>query len=118
MTDIDQYLSNERKRDIHALKNAEEFWQHVGHEKEHDTDARSGDESRINQRGSEFGLNLGEALEMIRHAAKHFNEGTAGFAGADHVDIEVRKDARLLGHGIGETAALHHVLPQFATHIS
>ena len=54
---------------------------------------------------------------MIRHAAQHLHQRAAGFAGPHHVDIQIGKNARLLGHRIGQAPAFHHVLPQFLAHV-
>src|SRR5437773_12173227 len=63
MADADQHLRQKWEGNVHAFKNGHELGQHIGHEKKHDPDADDGDKSRINQRRSEFGLDLGETLE-------------------------------------------------------
>ena len=112
MADADQHLGQHRQRHVHPLENGQEFRQHVGHEKEHDPDADHADKSRIDQRGGKLRLHLGKLLEMVGHAPQHFDQRTAGFAGAHHVDVQIGEDARLLGHGVRQAPALHHILPQ------
>ncbi len=62
-------------------------------------------------------LDLGKALEMVAHAAEDIHQGAALLAGFDHVDIEVGKNDRLLGHGLREALALGHVLLELAADV-
>ena len=115
VADADEHLGHNRQLHVESLKHGQESREHVGHEKKHDANADGANKSGVNERRAEFGLDLGETLEMVSHTAKDLDEGAAGFAGSDHVDVQVRKNARLLSHGIGEAAAFHDILFEFFT---
>lgn len=110
----DEHLSHHGQLDVHALENGQEARQHEGHEEDHDADADHQDEGGIDEGGGELGLDLSESLEVIGHAAQDIHHGAAGLPGANHVDIEVGEHTGLLGHRVGEAAALHNVLAQRA----
>ena len=97
---------------LHVAEQRHEFWQHVGHEKDGDTDADHADERRIDQRRGEFGLHLRELFEVIRHAPQHFHQRTGLLARLDHVHVQIGEDQRLLAHRVGQTAPFHDFLPQ------
>ncbi len=112
VADGNQDLGGERQLNVHALKDGEEFRQHVRHENDHDDHAHASHHGGINQGRGELGLHFGEALKMVGHPAQHLHERAALLTRPDHVDVQIRKDHRLLGHGIGETFALHDLLLQ------
>ena len=72
---------------------------------------------RINQRRGELCLHLGELLEMVRHAPQDFHQRTALLTRAHHVDIQIRKNARLPRHRVRQTPALGDFLFQIAAHL-
>src|SRR5579859_3214094 len=104
VADADENAGGQRQLDIETVKNIDEFRHHERHEKNYEEDADSNDHDGINHGGLEFGLDVGELLEMGGHAAQHFHQGTGGFTRLDHVDIQIGKNPGLTQHRIRETA--------------
>ena len=54
---------------------------------------------------------------MVRHAPEHVHQRAALLARPDHVDIQIGKNPRLLGHRVGQTPAFGHFLPELAAYL-
>ena len=113
----DQQARRQRQLNVEPVENLHEPRHHEEHEKRDDARAHATHHRRINHRRSELCLHLGELLEMVRHAPQHFHQRTALLAGAHHVDIQIRKNARLPRHRVRQTAALGDFLFQIAAHL-
>ena len=90
---------------------------HEGDENRDQGRAGDGEKRRINQRLLHAVAQIFCLHQMLDDAGQNLGQRAARFAGADHVHVERRKDAREIAQRLRETAAIDQRLVQRARHL-
>ena len=90
---------------------------HEGDENDDQRRAGEGEEGRINERLLHPVAQIFLLHQVLDHARQNIGQRAARFAGADHVHIKRREDARKIAQGLRETASVNQRLMQRARHL-
>ncbi len=95
---------------MRLLEDARDLRHHVREEKEQDGRAQDQHDGRVGEGAPHLAEQARLVLGVVGEAIEDDVQRTARLAGAYHVDVERREEPGMLRQGVGERAALGHLL--------